>query len=158
MLMTNGAPSRPARRHDTPWRRVSLSGLGEVVPAVEAVVAVMAAEGYAERDLFAMRLALEEAVINGVKHGNRGDPSRRVFVRYRVGPDEALVEVEDEGPGFDHGSVPDPTAPENLERSCGRGLLLMRTYLDWMRHNGPGNCVTLCRYRSDRPETPGPAR
>jgi serine/threonine-protein kinase RsbW len=154
MLMTNEAPSRPARQCGTAWRRASLSQPGEVVPAVEAVVAAMAAEGYSERGLFAMRLAQEEAVVNGVKHGNRGDPARRVTVRYRVGPVEALVEVEDEGPGFDHGRVPDPTAPENLERPCGRGLLLMRSYMDWVRHNGCGNCVTLCKYRSPPPAGP----
>jgi serine/threonine-protein kinase RsbW len=150
MLMKE-ALRRPGKPRQTPWCRATVSCPREVVPAVEAVVAAMADEGYAERDLFSMRLALEEALVNAVKHGNRGDPSLRVNVRSWVGPDEALVEVEDEGPGFDRGGVPDPIAPENLGRSCGRGLLLMRTYMDWVRHSGPGNCVTLCRYRSPRP-------
>jgi serine/threonine-protein kinase RsbW len=150
MSTVNAVLSCPGERRHTRWRRASLSRIGEVVPAVEAVVAAMAAEGYAERDLFTTRLALEEAVVNGVKHGNRGDPSRHVSVRYRVGPDGVLVEVEDQGPGFDPGGVPDPTAPENLGRPCGRGLLLMRSYVDWVRHNARGNCVALCKYRTPR--------
>ena len=60
----------------------------------------------------------------------------------------ATVEVEDEGEGFDRSSVPDPLAPENLERSSGRGLLLMRHYLTWMGYNARGNCVRLCKCRS----------
>jgi serine/threonine-protein kinase RsbW len=155
MPTTNEASSARAgsippagKQRSTPWHWASLSGLDEVVPTVEAVVAAMAAAGYAENDLFAMRLGLEEALVNGLKHGNRGDPARRVSVRYRVGPELALVVVEDQGPGFNPGDVPDPLAPENLERACGRGLLLMRAYLTWVRYNDRGNAVTLCKSRS----------
>jgi serine/threonine-protein kinase RsbW len=143
-----GGTPPPGERWSTPWHRADLSRLDEVVPTVEAVVAAMAAAGYAENDLFAMRLGLEEALVNGIKHGNRGDPARRVSVRYRVGPEQALAEIQDEGPGFNPGDVPDPLAPENLERACGRGLLLMRAYLTWVRHNDRGNTVTLCKSRS----------
>jgi serine/threonine-protein kinase RsbW len=143
-----GGTPHPGDQCRTPWHRASLSSLGEVVPTVEAVAAAMAAAGYAEKDLFAMRLALEEAVVNGLRHGNRGDPARRVSVRYRVSPEQALVEVEDQGPGFNPDDVPDPLAPENLERPGGRGLLLMRAYLTWVRYNDRGNAVTLCKSRS----------
>jgi serine/threonine-protein kinase RsbW len=155
MLMTNEAPPAPVggtaqlgQHRGTTWQWASLSCLGEVIPTVEAVVAAMAAQGYADKDRFAMRLALEEAVVNGLKHGNQGDPARRVWVRYRVGPEQALVEVEDQGPGFNPGAVPDPLAPENLGRPGGRGLLLMRAYLTWVRYNDRGNAVTLCKSRS----------
>jgi serine/threonine-protein kinase RsbW len=62
-----------------------------------------------------------------------------------------LVEVEDEGPGFDPGQVPDPTAPENWDKPSGRGLLLMRHFTTWMRYHGRGNRVTLCKHRTARP-------
>ena len=143
-----GGTPPPGKQRSTPWHRASLSCLDEVVPTVEAVVAAMAAVGYAEEDLFAMRLALEEALVNGIKHGNRGDPALRVSVRYRVGPEQALVGVEDQGPGFNPADVPDALAPGNLERPCGRGLLLMRAYLTWVRYNDRGNAVTLCKARS----------
>ena len=144
---TGGTP-HPSKHRSRPWHRTSLSCPGEVAPTVEAVITAMAAAGYAEKDLFAMRLALGEAVVNGLQHGNQGDRARRVSVRYRVGPEQALVEVEDQGPGFNPDDVPDPLAPENLERPCGRGLLLMRAYLTWVRYNDRGNAVTLCKDRS----------
>ena len=59
-----------------------------------------------------------------------------------------MIEVEDEGRGFDPSHVPDPTLPENLERPNGRGLLLMRRSMTWVRYTGRGNRVTLCKRRS----------
>jgi serine/threonine-protein kinase RsbW len=94
-----------------------------------------------------VRLGLEEALVNAVRHGNRGDPRKRVRVRYRVAPQEVWAEVEDEGPGFDPGAVPDPTGPERLERPGGRGLLLMRHYLSSVSYNERGNAVTLRKRR-----------
>src|SRR5262249_14752678 len=107
-----------------------------------------AALGYPVRDCGGIRLALEEAIVNGLRHGNRGDPSKRVRVGYRVGPNTMLAVVEDEGPGFDPDRVPDPTLPENLDRPCGRGLLLMRHYMPWVCFARPGNRVLLCKRRS----------
>src|SRR5262249_20754547 len=108
----------------------------------------MEAAGYSSKDVFGMRLVLEEAVVNGLKHGNQFDPVKRVRVRCQVNAERAVVEVEDEGPGFDPSEVPDPLDPETLERPCGRGLLLMRSYTTWMRFNERGNCVTVCKERS----------
>ena len=65
----------------------------------------------------------------------------------RLGP-PSRAEVEDEGPGFDPGRVPDPTLPENPDRPGGRGLPLMRHFMTWVRFSRPGNRVTLCKYRS----------
>ena len=127
------------------WQAASLSSIGEVAPLVEAVAAAMMALGYARKDLFGMRLALEEALVNAIKHGHRYDRAKVVRVSYRVCREHALVEVADEGPGFDPIAVPDPTATENLGRPGGRGMLLMRSYLTGVHYNGRGNCVTLWR-------------
>jgi serine/threonine-protein kinase RsbW len=127
---------------------VALRRPEDLTPFLDALVAALAGLGYSSRDCLGARLALEEAVVNGQRHGNRGDPARRVWVRYHVRPNTLLAEVEDEGPGFDPGKVPDPTLPENLDRPCGRGLLLMRHYMTWVRFSGRGNRVTLCKYRS----------
>src|SRR5262245_10251706 len=118
---------------------------------VEEVTAAMKGEGYPPQDVFALRLALEEAGVNAFKHGRGGDPAKRVWVAYQVTPDQVLAEVEDEGPGFDPARVPDPLAEENLERSSGRGIYLMRCYLTWLRYNDRGNRVTLCRRRTAEP-------
>jgi serine/threonine-protein kinase RsbW len=108
----------------------------------------MAEQGHAKKDIFGMRLALEEAIVNAIRHGNRDDPAKSVQVTFDVDPDGALAEVEDEGSGYDPARVPDPTAPENLERPGGRGLWLMRAYTTWVRHNQRGNRVTLYKCRS----------
>jgi serine/threonine-protein kinase RsbW len=120
---------------------------------IEPVAAVMTEHGYRDKDVFGMRLALEEALVNAIKHGHRGNTSLVVRVHYQVTHEQVLVTVEDQGPGFDPGSVADPLAAENLERSCGRGLLLMRHYLSWLRYNERGNTVTLCRRRSTKKPT-----
>jgi serine/threonine-protein kinase RsbW len=124
---------------------------GDIAPAVERVVVSMTAACYSARDVFGMRVALEEAIVNGFKHGNQCDPGKAVRVRCRVNARRALADVEDEGSGFDPAEVPDPTRPENLERACGRGLLLMRTYLTRCRFSRRGNRVTLCKRRSTPP-------
>jgi serine/threonine-protein kinase RsbW len=140
------------------WRCRRLSSPEDVSPAIAAVVAAMAAAGYSERDQFGMRLALEEALVNAIRHGNRGDPNNAVRLRYHVTAWRVLAEVEDEGAGFDLQQVPDPLAPENLDRPSGRGLLLMRSYMTWVRFNARGNRVTLCRRRcTESGESPGHA-
>jgi serine/threonine-protein kinase RsbW len=121
----------------------------EAAPLLDQLAGAMAAAGYAEKECFGMRLALEEAVANAVKHGHRGDPSKRVRVRVHVTADCVLAEVEDQGEGFDRAQVADPLAPENLERGCGRGLLLMESLVTWCRFNRRGNRVTLCQSRAD---------
>jgi serine/threonine-protein kinase RsbW len=130
------------------WRAVTIRSTCELDNALAPVLGEMVLAGYPEKDRFAVRLALEEGLINAVKHGNHDDPAKRVSLRFRVTPESIVAEIEDEGMGFDPSQVPDPLAPENLERSSGRGLLLMRAYMTWVHYNDHGNCVTLCKYRS----------
>src|SRR3989442_738783 len=80
---------------------------------------------YEDREIFGIRLALEEAIVNAIKHGNQLDQGKKVHVRFCVNPERFDVGVTDEGPGYEPGDVPDPLADENLERPSGRGLFLM---------------------------------
>jgi serine/threonine-protein kinase RsbW len=114
----------------------------------DCVVEAMITREYSEAEVFGVRLALEEALVNAVKHGNRNDPTKWVWASWHVGPRRVLVEIEDDGDGFEPRAVPDPCAPEYLERSCGRGLLLMRTYMSWVRYNSRGNRVTMIKRRA----------
>jgi serine/threonine-protein kinase RsbW len=125
-----------------------LRSTADAPEVLQAVAAEMAAAGYPEDDVFGVSLALNEALLNAVLHGNGGDPAKQVRVAYHVGPTQVAVEVEDEGPGFDPDTVPDPRAPENLERLGGRGLLLMQAYLTSVRYDRQGNSVVLCKCRS----------
>lgn len=116
-------------------------------------------------------VALEEALANALYHGNlqvgselRGEDDeayyrliqermrtppychRRIHVRARLARDMAKFVIRDEGPGFDPNSLPDPTDPANLEKASGRGLLLMKTFMDEVIYNETGNEVTLIKY------------
>jgi serine/threonine-protein kinase RsbW len=130
------------------WHLAQLSYTDEVVPLIDAFATEMSSQGYPTNDIFGMRLSLEEALVNAIKHGHRYDPTKRVSVRYCVKTERVLVEVRDQGSGFDSADVPDPTTPNNWERPSGRGLLLMRRYTSWLRFNARGNCVRLCKYRT----------
>lgn len=89
---------------------------------------------YTENDVFAIKLALEEGMINAIKHGNRLDPGKRVRVRAEVSGEKFDIVIQDEGCGFRRADVPDPTLDENLEKNCGRGIMLIEAYMssvDW---------------------------
>jgi serine/threonine-protein kinase RsbW len=104
-----------------------------------------------DHDIFSIRLALEEALVNAIKHGNQSDPAKKVRVSYRLLADRFEVAISDEGTGFNPDDVPDPTAAENLERPCGRGLMLMRHYMSEVHYNDRGNAVTMSkRFRNGK--------
>lgn len=96
-----------------------------------------------EKDIFGIRLALEEALVNAIKHGNQMDRHKKIAISYSVHHERFEIHITDEGPGFDPGDVPDPTAVENIERSCGRGLMLMRHYMTEVAYNSRGNSVRM---------------
>jgi anti-sigma regulatory factor (Ser/Thr protein kinase) len=115
-------------------------------------------------------VALEEALVNALFHGNlevdselreqdneayhavaeerRGQSpyrNRKIFVDAHLSREKAVFVIRDEGPGFDPESLPDPTDPANLERVSGRGVFLMKTFMDELRFNPSGNQVTLTK-------------
>jgi anti-sigma regulatory factor (Ser/Thr protein kinase) len=120
-------------------QQIQVHSPAELHPFSKALALWMKVLGYSPKDLFAVWLALEEAVVHAFLHGNHGGFGKRIFVRYLVTPDEVLLEVEDQGRGFDTDRVPD---------SLGRGLVLLRTYMTWVSFNPQGSCVTFARQRS----------
>jgi serine/threonine-protein kinase RsbW len=100
---------------------------------------------YGEEAQFAIKLALEEALVNAIKHGNQCQVETRVIVEYDVNARQAVIQITDEGRGFDPESLPDPTADENLECPCGRGVMLMRAYMDEVQYNTRGNSVRMVK-------------
>lgn len=93
------------------------------------------------------RVGVAEALANAILYGNRGDPDKRVCLEVSLTPDAVVVEVTDEGHGFDPGAVPDPTLPENLHRAGGRGVFLIRHLMDEVDYGERGNSVRLVLYR-----------
>jgi serine/threonine-protein kinase RsbW len=126
--------------------------LEEVRHVQAEIKEALQANRFDDRDLFSVELALEEALVNAIKHGNQLDPGKRVLVRYEVTPERCEIRIEDEGPGFNPADVPDPTLPENLLRPCGRGLLLIREFMTDVQYHGRGNVVTMCRLRNGKPD------
>jgi serine/threonine-protein kinase RsbW len=124
------------------------SRLQEVTTFMRRLLRLLTTYDFEINDVFSIQLAVEEALVNAIKHGNGMDRSKHVHVSIALGRKEFRIRIRDEGKGFDSSEVPDPTTPENLERSSGRGLLLMRHYMNEVRYNGKGNAVTLARQRS----------
>ena len=114
----------------------------------ERIVSRLESLEYSVRDVFGVRLALEEALVNAIKHGNGLDPDKTVRVNCLIEDDLLRVEIEDQGPGFNMGEVPDPTAEENLERPCGRGIMLIKSFMTNVEYNAKGNRVVLEKKRS----------
>lgn len=125
---------------------------------------------YDETFRFQLAISMEEALTNAIVHGNLEISSesrvssdtlyydliaertsklpycaRRVFFSVTLSRERLWFEVRDEGPGFDVSAVPDPTTDENLDKPCGRGLMLMRNFMDTVVHNDLGNVVTMTK-------------
>jgi serine/threonine-protein kinase RsbW len=111
----------------------------------EEIERLLRAHGAGEKDIFGIRLALEEALVNAIKHGNQMDRSKKVTISSVIHAERFEIHITDEGPGFDPGDVPDPTAVENIERPCGRGLMLMRHYMTEVYFTGRGNSVRMAK-------------
>jgi len=115
----------------------------------ERIVLLLEQIGFPPRDVFGVRLALEEALVNAIKHGNRMDPDKSVRIFCQVHEQKVRVEIEDEGCGFVPAQVPDPTEDANLDKPCGRGIMLMRAFLTLVEYNETGNRVTLEKIREE---------
>ena len=125
-----------------------------IVEVCEQLLSEIKANDFSEEDVFAVHLALEEAFINAIKHGNKMDPSQKVKIDYSVGMDKVEVSMADLGNGFDPDLIPDPRIGKNLYKTEGRGLLLMRSYMDVVEFNERGNGVRMVRYK-EKPRLAG---
>ena len=116
-------------------------------PFIEEVLQELSRLGWSH-DLFAVEMALEEAITNGIRHGNKEDPEKYVSVECRMDADRFWAQICDEGPGYDPDAIPDCTAEENLEAPGGRGLMLIRSYMDRVDLSKSGSCTTLEKRRT----------
>ncbi len=91
-------------------------------------------------------IAVTESVNNAIRHGNKLDPNKNVKLALSLNESQITFLIEDEGPGFDYNNLPDPTAPENIEKPGGRGIFLMRHLADEVNFRDQGKTVELCFY------------
>lgn len=121
------------------------SDLGESRNVHQQIMSAVQRQGYSDDAVFAIKLSLEEALVNAIKHGNKLDPAKKVHVQATVGPKQVEIIIEDEGPGFKRCDVPDPTADENLTKCSGRGLLLMEAYMNKVEYSKNGRRIRLVK-------------
>ena len=143
----NGSPTN---RPGDARREVLREQRTDIERVQEQVAGLLAEAGYDDAARFAIRLAMEEALVNAFRHGNRGETGRAVMLEWRISPDLAEFIVQDEGEGFDPEAVPDPTLDENLEIPSGRGIMLMRAYMHEVEYLPPGNRIRLRYMRSGK--------
>lgn len=113
----------------------------------ERIISAMDAYSFSDKDVFGMRLALEEALVNAIKHGNSMDSNKEVHVTCQVDDIQTRITIRDEGTGFDPGDVPDPTDEDNLEKPGGRGIMLMKAFMTEVSYSDDGNEVLLVKER-----------
>jgi serine/threonine-protein kinase RsbW len=124
---------------------ITLETLLESVDLAESVVMRVAeASGFEEEDIHKIGMAVREGVINAYNYGNQQIREKKIRMTVELEPERMIVYVLDQGKGFELTEVPDPLAEENLLRTSGRGLFLMRAFMDEFRiHRGPGGGAEL---------------
>jgi len=121
-----------------------------IVDIFKGMAQALQSNNFTEEDVFAVHLALEEAFINAVKHGNKMESSKAIKIDYMIEADKIEICMTDEGPGFDPEVIPDPRYGDNLYKPAGRGMLLMRSFMDVVEYSAQGNSVRMIRYREKR--------
>jgi serine/threonine-protein kinase RsbW len=129
------------------WSCAEVRCRAELGPALDAVVAALTAAGYPAEDVGAVRLALEQAAVNGIEHGHGGDPGKAVRLSWRCDDRGLLARVEDDGPGFDPSLLPDPLRPDNPQRRG--GLVLIAACMTAVSYSRQRRRLTLWKCRTE---------
>jgi len=103
----------------------------ETVNNAEETASRMATEaGFDEEEIMKISMAVREAAVNAVLHGNAYDPNKKVTLAFERTPDDLVIVIRDQGKGLDESKIPDPLAPDNLMNTSGRGIFLIRSFMD----------------------------
>lgn len=105
--------------------------------------------GYSKDDQFAIHLAMEEAIVNAVRHGNQQDTEKDVIIEYDLNPEKIELWVTDQGRGFKPSDIADPRSGENIYKAGGRGVLLIKSYMSRVDYNKTGNSVHMTKLNSN---------
>ena len=124
------------------------STLASVNKAEEKAVEMALLGRFGEDEQHHIAMAVREAAVNAVLHGNAHDPGKKFIVAYELTPDALVITITDQGMGLDPQSIPDPLAPENLMKRSGRGIFLIRSFMDEVkiRNLHPGTEITLIKH------------
>lgn len=118
----------------------------EAIPeVVTCVVGKLIDLALAKEIISAVRLSLQEAMVNAVKHGNKLDPGLVVRVEIEVEPKQLIIQVCDQGEGYDYKNIPSPVEPQNLEKLKGRGIYLIKHLMDKVEFLNEGSTIRMIR-------------
>ena len=137
--------------------KFALSSTMESVSEVEAAAEKFASEaGLDEDERFRLTMAVREAAVNAVLHGNDYDPAKQITASFENTGKSLVISISDQGKGVDPDTLPDPLAPENLLRGTGRGIFLIRSFMDEVhfRQLHPGTELTLVKHLVPAGENP----
>ncbi len=127
--------------------RIQIPSLSENVRMIESFIDNAREKFHLDDDIYGnIMIAVTEAVNNAIKHGNKGDSSKNVLLTLALNDKLIKFKIEDEGNGFDYENLPDPTAPENIEKPGGRGVFLMKHLSDEVDFKEGGRIVELSFY------------
>ena len=109
--------------------------------------------GFEEDERHKITMSVREAAVNAVLHGNAYDPAKKIIVSYETTPDTLAITITDEGKGLNEQDIPDPLAEENLLKTSGRGIFLIRSFMDEVRIRDlqPGTEITLVKHKTVPP-------
>jgi len=124
------------------------STLESVNQAEQTASEAAARAGLAEDEQYQVAMAVREAAVNAVLHGNAYDPRKRFMVAYEHTDQALVITITDQGKGLDPAQIPDPLSPENLMKGSGRGIFLIRAFMDEVkiRNTNPGTEITLIKH------------
>lgn len=115
---------------------------------IEQTILAMSDLDWPGGDMFHVQMAMEEALVNAIEHGNKRCESKEVAIAISVSGQEITIQIKDQGDGFDHRNVADPTEEERLDQPRGRGVLLIRELMSQSRYNDIGNELVMIKKRS----------
>jgi len=138
-------PVAPTEEAPTRMHFVIPSDFNEGREVQKQILDAIGRRHYSEHSTFAIKLALEEALINAIKHGNKFAVDKTVTVDADISSQQADIQVEDQGPGFTRSEVPDPTAEENLDKCSGRGILLIEAYMNSVEWGSQGRRIRIVK-------------
>jgi len=143
MMSEDAEPRKISENHQLQGNRESMDFVQH------AILGTMESFEYVEEDLFAVRIAIEEAIANAVLHGHQGDQDRLIDIEWTITEKEVSMVVCDSGRGYDESAVPDPTADENLTLPSGRGLAMINAFMSDVSISDGGRRIEMARKRTE---------
>jgi serine/threonine-protein kinase RsbW len=141
----------PSTEHEWSWKLSQrlTSDTDEAHKAIERLESALQEVGWEGRDLFHVRMAAEEGLVNAIEHGNKRDPSKHVDLEFRVSRNACFIRITDEGSGFCRNKLKSCLDEECLEKPRGRGVWLIEQFMSETEYNERGNQLTMLRKRND---------